>query len=39
MGQVQALALGADFLRAEAETLHQSGDYAGAINRLLRSHR
>lgn len=34
-----ALALGADFLRAEAEMLHQAGDYEGAINRLLRSPR
>jgi len=39
MARVGALALGADFLQAEAETLHQAGDYEGAINRLLRSPR
>lgn len=39
MVRVGALALRASFLRAEAETLHQAGNYAAAIARLLRSPR
>lgn len=39
MERVQTLARDAGFLRAEAETLHQAGNYAAAITRLLRSPR
>jgi hypothetical protein len=36
VARVRALALQARFLRAEAMTLHQAGDYSAAVTCLLR---